>query len=141
MVAEMVAEMAERAHRGTIRWRQCAAPQAGALSPGAQQPLDKEALLALLARAFDFPDYFGYNWDAAYDLLLDRVDGLGEPAVWRFWIDADGPVDAGALACWVQLLEDVSRQAAVGGCELCVEIQSNATERLQRLSTARTDSD
>ena len=35
------------------------------------QPLDKPALLAQLAEAASFPDYFGHNWDAAADCLSD----------------------------------------------------------------------
>jgi RNAse (barnase) inhibitor barstar len=32
---------------------------------------NKEALLAFLARAVPFPDYFGYNWDALEECLAD----------------------------------------------------------------------
>ena len=32
---------------------------------------DKSALLGLLARALDFPDWFGANWDALQDCLGD----------------------------------------------------------------------
>ncbi len=35
------------------------------------QPLDKRALLAQLAEAASFPDYFGHNWDAAAECLSD----------------------------------------------------------------------
>lgn len=33
--------------------------------------LDKRALLVSLARACDFPSYFSYNWDSAWDCLTD----------------------------------------------------------------------
>lgn len=32
---------------------------------------DKQALLAAIARALDFPDWFGGNWDALEDCLTD----------------------------------------------------------------------
>jgi len=32
---------------------------------------DKNAFLNALAKALQFPDYFGHNWDAFYDCLLD----------------------------------------------------------------------
>jgi len=41
----------------------------------------KRALLATIARALHFPDYFGYNWDALADCLTDLE-----------WLDADGIV-------------------------------------------------
>lgn len=33
--------------------------------------LDKETLLASLAKACDFPSYFAHNWDSAWDCLTD----------------------------------------------------------------------
>ena len=32
---------------------------------------DRQTLFNVLARDLDFPQYFGYNWDALYDLLCD----------------------------------------------------------------------
>lgn len=32
---------------------------------------DRPAFFAALATALHFPDYFGHNWDAVYDLLTD----------------------------------------------------------------------
>jgi len=40
--------------------------------------LDKETWFAELAREFDFPDYFGKNWDAVTDCLSD-LNWLGRP--------------------------------------------------------------
>ena len=37
--------------------------------------LDKETLLTSLAKACDFPSYFGHNWDAAWDCLTDSEIG------------------------------------------------------------------
>ena len=33
--------------------------------------VDKEALFSFLADELKFPDYFGKNWDALYDCLVD----------------------------------------------------------------------
>jgi len=38
---------------------------------------DKNAFLNALAKALQFPDYFGHNWDAFYDCLLDLQHGDG----------------------------------------------------------------
>jgi hypothetical protein len=42
----------------------------------------KEAVLAAVANAFDFPDWFGRNWDALEELLgeLDWIPSLGYAA-------------------------------------------------------------
>ena len=33
--------------------------------------LNKDTLLTSMAKACDFPDYFGHNWDALWDCLTD----------------------------------------------------------------------
>jgi hypothetical protein len=38
---------------------------------------DKNAFLNAIAKALQFPDYFGHNWDAFYDCLLDLKHGDG----------------------------------------------------------------
>ncbi|WP_201596809.1 barstar family protein [Psychrobacter vallis] len=44
-------------------------PQAVTIPAG--DTLDKTALLTNLALACDFPSYFSYNWDSAWDCLTD----------------------------------------------------------------------
>jgi RNAse (barnase) inhibitor barstar len=39
---------------------------------------DKNAFLNAVAKALVFPDYFGHNWDAFYDCLVDLEHGKGE---------------------------------------------------------------
>ena len=36
-----------------------------------EERLDKETLLSSLAKAGNFPSWFGHNWDAAWDCLTD----------------------------------------------------------------------
>ncbi|MEO8164384.1 MAG: barstar family protein [Betaproteobacteria bacterium] len=49
------------------------------------QVRDKNAFLTAVAHALRFPEYFGHNWDAFYDCLLDLVpaDGAGTLLVLR----------------------------------------------------------
>ena len=42
-----------------------------AISIPIEERLDKETLLSSLAKACDFPSWFGHNWDAAWDCLTD----------------------------------------------------------------------
>jgi hypothetical protein len=39
---------------------------------------DKNAFLRTVATALNFPDYFGHNWDAFYDCLLELEQAKGE---------------------------------------------------------------
>jgi len=39
---------------------------------------DKKAFLNVVAGALAFPDYFGHNWDAFYDCLVELEHGKGE---------------------------------------------------------------
>ena len=39
---------------------------------------DKNAFLNAVSRALAFPDYFGRNWDAFYDCLVELEHGKGE---------------------------------------------------------------
>lgn len=42
-----------------------------AISIVINKELNKETLLMSVAKACDFPDYFGHNWDALWDSLTD----------------------------------------------------------------------
>ena len=92
--------------------------------------LNKSILLQALCGAFNFPDYFGENWDAAYDLLLDEVEQLAEPALWRFSIDGTTEVNAADLAAWLQLMADVCAYAESRGHGVQVLIYSDARPSL-----------
>jgi RNAse (barnase) inhibitor barstar len=57
------------------------------VSVGLTGARDKSAFLGILAKALAFPDYFGRNWDAFYDCLLELEHGEGTLLVLR---DASG---------------------------------------------------
>ncbi len=42
-----------------------------AIDDDSDKELNKETLLTSVAKACDFPDYFGHNWDALWDCLTD----------------------------------------------------------------------
>jgi len=71
--------------------------------------VDKQGLLCAMARALDFPGYFGRNWDALADSLQDLS--------WLSWsslvIEVQGWGDfARAAASDAQLALDIARDAA-----------------------------
>ena len=45
---------------------------------GLQGARDKNAFLKTIAKSLRFPDYFGHNWDAFYDCLIDLEHEKGE---------------------------------------------------------------
>jgi RNAse (barnase) inhibitor barstar len=70
---------------------------------------NKHTMLAALAEALSFPDYFGFNWDAADECLTDLswhdgdvvlvIDDAGTP-------ESSAPEDWGVL---IELLTDAAR--------------------------------
>ena len=42
-----------------------------AININIEDELNKETLLTSIAKAGDFPSYFGHNWDALWDCLID----------------------------------------------------------------------
>ena len=85
--------------------------------------LNKKTVLNRLKESFNFPDYFGNNWDAAYDLLLDQVDQLEGPVLWLFSIDDKSEVDETDLEVWGQLMKDLCAYAEPLGVQLRVIVQ------------------
>jgi RNAse (barnase) inhibitor barstar len=51
-----------------------AAPPVGAARVDGAACRTKQAMLVEWARALDFPDYFGHNWDALSDVIGDLID-------------------------------------------------------------------
>lgn len=68
--------------------------------------VEQQSLLHALAKTLAFPDYFGMNWDAAYDCLTDREWTSGAVVVIEMHITAGAIVDEGALTTLVELMRD-----------------------------------
>lgn len=71
--------------------------------------VDRQTLLDALAKALEFPDYFGGNWDAAYDCLTDRTWETGAVVLIEMHITAETIVDEDTLATLVEVMADASR--------------------------------
>lgn len=71
-----------------------------------QNRVDKSTILSALARGFGFPDYFGHNWDAAYDCLLDVFDGFGQIDV-LLKISPSADVNEAELNVFIGIMRDV----------------------------------
>lgn len=113
--------MTDQTNNGSVLLQYIAAPS-DAICLAKDGVVSKQAMMASLQRHFSFPDYFGANLDAAYDLLLDIVDTLTEPTVWRFCTGSQVTTDYDALASWQQLMQDVMQYAQSKAIKLQVEL-------------------
>ena len=104
----------------SVQLRYEAAP-ADAVCLACDGRVDRETILACLATHFQFPDYFGNNWDALYDLLLDRVDALAVDTGWRFSSGSAVQTDPEAITSFLQLMQDLVDYASDQGFRLQVE--------------------
>ncbi|HKQ25052.1 MAG TPA: barstar family protein [Burkholderiales bacterium] len=70
---------------------------------------DKNAFLNAVAKALAFPEYFGHNWDAFYDCLVDLEHDKGEGLL-LLLRDASGfaRADAEEFASAVDALQDAA---------------------------------
>lgn len=105
----------------SVQLRHEAAP-ADAVCLASDGRVDRETMLACLATHFQFPVYYGDNWDAAYDLLLDKVDALSVDTVWRFNSGPAVQKDPDAITSFLQLMQDIIDYASDQGIRLQVEL-------------------
>ena len=68
--------------------------------------VSKEGLLEALRLGLDFPEYFGGNWDAAFDCLTDRSWSSGTTVVIELPIAGNAAVEADSLAAFADILRD-----------------------------------
>lgn len=68
--------------------------------------VSKEGLFEALRLGLDFPEYFGGNWDAAFDCLTDRSWPSGTTVVIELPIAVDAAVEGDSLAVFADILRD-----------------------------------
>jgi hypothetical protein len=73
---------------------------------------DKQALLAGIARALEFPEYFGENWDALEECLRDMSWRSGQISVLIEHADA---IPAALLATFLEIVSQLAEQWACEG--------------------------
>ena len=74
---------------------------------------DKDALLARLAQALGFPDWFGSNWDALEDCLADLSWRAGSGHV--LMLAGHGELSADDLGVLIEVLAAAAEHWAGGG--------------------------
>lgn len=73
--------------------------------------LSKEDLLQAFKDEFEFPDYFGMNWDALYDCLLNAY-WLEDKEVFLFHDNLLPKLSRQDFKAYLQILNDVLANAA-----------------------------
>lgn len=84
------------------------AQQARPLLLAAGATLDKASLLQALAEALQFPDYFGHNWDAAWDCLTALDWPPGDAIALLLPLEPGLAVDDDDLALFIDLLAEAA---------------------------------
>lgn len=92
--------------------------------PLAPQSIDREGLLAALGQALDFPDYYGQNWDAAWDCLTELDWPADRLLAVRLPIAAGSDVDEAALETFLELLADACQHWAEQDRALCLLVET-----------------
>ncbi len=90
------------------------------LKPLAPARLDHDGLLEALARALDFPTYFGRNWDAAWDCLTELSWPSDQLLVLSLSIDTETSPEAGDLRLFFDLINDACAYWAQRNHGLCL---------------------
>jgi hypothetical protein len=93
--------------------------------PLAPVSLDREGLLAALGEGLAFPDYYGQNWDAAWDCLTELDWPAGQLLLVRLPIAGECAVDEAALEIFLELLADACQHWGGQGRALCLLVESS----------------
>ena len=90
--------------------------------------IDRESLLAALGATLAFPDYYGQNWDAAWDCLTELDWPAGQLLVIHLPIAADCPLVAADLHIFLELLGDACQHWAERDHALCLLIEAERSD-------------
>ncbi len=86
--------------------------------------IDRESLLAALGTTLEFPDYYGQNWDAAWDCLSELCWPAEQLLIVHMPIPADCTVVESDLEVFLELMGDACQHWAERGQALCLLVES-----------------
>jgi len=97
----------------------------------------RESLLNALNQTLHFPDYFGHNWDAAWDCLSEQVWPEGKRQILHLCIDADTFLAESDLHTFVELMVDACTCWASNNtaCLVLIETDRRDSQTLNQLSS------
>lgn len=85
--------------------------------------IDRASLLSALGTTLAFPDYYGQNWDAAWDCLTELDWPSGQLLALHLPIAPDSEVVEADLEIFLELLQDACQHWAERGRALCLLIE------------------
>lgn len=95
----------------------------------------RESLINALDNSLHFPDYFGRNWDAAWDCLSEIKWPAGKLQMLYLSLDADASISENDLRIFVELMNDACRHWAEQStaCYMLIESDRLDSETLNEL--------
>ena len=85
--------------------------------------IDRDSLLNALGATLAFPDYYGRNWDAAWDCLTELDWPSAQLLVVHLPIPTGTALVAADLEVFLELMADVCRHWADRGRALCLLVE------------------
>ncbi len=134
--------LADPSHNGIYRLTQGAPAESPELCLRTLAPLpriDRARLLAALGETLAFPDYYGQNWDAAWDCLTELQWPTGQLLAIRVSITAEHEVVENDLEVFLELMTDACQHWAERGQALCLLVESAQTGLLALQAALRGD--
>ena len=86
--------------------------------------IDRKSLLAALGSTLAFPDYYGQNWDAAWDCLSELSWPAEQLLVVHLPIPAGCTVIESDLEVFLELMSDACQHWSEHGQALCLLVES-----------------
>lgn len=98
----------------------------------------RETLLAALSETLHFPDYFGHNWDAAWDCLSEQVWPSNKLHILHLRIDAEACLAETDVQTFVELMKDACQHWAAQNtvCYVLIETGRDDSQALCGLKPA-----
>ena len=86
--------------------------------------IDRNGLLTALGATLEFPDYYGHNWDAAWDCLTELCWPATQLLVIHLPIPMGAALVEADLEVFLELLADACRHWSAHGQALCLLVES-----------------
>ena len=103
------------------------------------EAVTRESLLTALSETLSFPDYFGHNWDAAWDCLSEQVWPSGQLHILHLRIEADAFLAETDVQTFVELMDDACQHWAAQNtvCYVLIEADRHDSKTINELKRIR----
>lgn len=97
----------------------------------------RNSLLGALSATLHFPDYFGHNWDAAWDCLSEQLWPEGQQQIVHLCFDNDTELAEPDLHTFIELMEEACQHWAAQkmACQVLIETDRQDSQTLNALKS------